>query len=133
MSKPRIERIVPDSLPKPAGHYSPGVAYGDLVFVSGQLPVKADGTHDPAAPFEIQVERTLANVFAVLAAAGSGPERVLKVTAYVVGADVWPAFNRVYAGWFGDARPARAVVPVPSLHHGYLVEIEAIATRAEVG
>jgi 2-iminobutanoate/2-iminopropanoate deaminase len=61
--------------------------------------------------------------------AGSSPERVLRVTAYVVGVENWPVFNRIYAELFGAAKPARTVVPVPELHHGYLVEIEAVASR----
>ena len=113
----------------PAGHYSPATAHGDLVFVSGQLPVSDDGSHDPDASFEEQARRAMANLLTVLAAAGSGADRLLKVTVYIVGVEHWPAFNRVYADMLGDARPARAVVPVPELHHGYLVEIEAIAAR----
>ena len=54
---------------------------------------------------------------------------MLRVTAYSVGVENWPAFNRIYAEVFGDAKPARTVVPVPELHHGYLVEVEAIAVR----
>lgn len=125
----RVERIQSPETAPPGGHYSAATALGDLVFVSGQLPVLADGTHDPAASFEEQARRALGNLLAVVRAAGSSPERVLKVTAYVVGMDHWPAFNRVFAELFGDARPARAVVPVPPLHHGYLVEVEAIAAR----
>ena len=53
----------------------------------------------------------------------------MRVTAYVVGIENWPVFDRIYAELFGEARPARAVVPVPELHHGYLVEIEAVAAR----
>jgi enamine deaminase RidA (YjgF/YER057c/UK114 family) len=63
----------------------------------------------------------------MLAAAGTDRTRVLHVTAYLVGIDHWDAFNRVYADWFGDWRPTRTVVPVPNLHFGYLVEIDAIA------
>jgi 2-iminobutanoate/2-iminopropanoate deaminase len=54
---------------------------------------------------------------------------MLKVTVYIVGVELWPAFNTIYAELMGEARPARAVVPVPELHHGYLVEIEATAAR----
>jgi len=54
---------------------------------------------------------------------------VLKVTAYLVGVENWPEFNRIYAEIFGASRPARSVVPVPGLHHGYLIEIEAIGRR----
>ena len=51
------------------------------------------------------------------------------MTAYIVGVENWPALNRVYAEVFGDAKPACTVVPVPELHHRYLVEVEAIAVR----
>lgn len=124
-----IEMIRSPETAPPGGHYSAATAFGDLVFVSGQLPVQPDGTHDAYASFEEQARRALANLLAVVRAAGSGPERVLKVTAYVVGMENWPAFNRVFAEAFGDARPARAIVPVPPLHYGYLVEVEAIAAR----
>ncbi len=124
-----IERIGVAGAAPPAGHYSPATAWGDLVFVSGQLPSRPDGTHTADQPFEVQARQVLDNLFAVLAAAGSSPERVLKVTVYVAGIAHWPAFNRLYAEAFGDAKPARCVVPVPELHHGYLVEVEAIATR----
>ncbi len=124
-----IERIsVPGAVP-PAGHYSPATAWRDLVFVSGQLPVRPDGTHTADQPFEVQARQVLANLFAVLRAAGSSPERVLKVTVYIAGIGHWPEFNRLYAEAFGAAKPARAVVPVPELHHGYLVEVEAVAAR----
>lgn len=124
-----IDRIFPPDAEPPAGHYSPATAWRDLVFVSGQLPVRADGSHTADLPFDEQARQVLANLFSVLKAAGSGPERVLKATVYIVGIEHWAAFNRIYAEAFGDARPARAVVPVPALHHGYLVEVEAIAVR----
>jgi reactive intermediate/imine deaminase len=123
--------ISTDAAPRPAGHYSQAVSWQDLVFVSGQLPAKADGTHAADAPFETQARQALTHVLAILAAAGCGPERILKVTAYIVGVEHWPAFNRIYAELFGDSRPARSVVPVPELHHGYLIEIEAIAARPD--
>ena len=124
-----IERVNLPGYPAPAGHYSPATAWRDLIFVSGQLPVRADGTHTADQPFEVQARQVLANLLAALTAAGSSPERVLKTTAYIVGVEHWPAFNRLCAEAFGDAKPARTVVPVPELHHGYSVEIEAIAVR----
>lgn len=124
-----IDRITTANAPKPAGHYSQACGYGELVFVSGQLPVSLEGKPRADLSFEEQVRLTLGNVLAILKAAGSGPDRVLKVTAFIVGVENWPAFNRVYAELFGDARPARLVVPVGSLHHGCLVEIEAVAAR----
>jgi 2-iminobutanoate/2-iminopropanoate deaminase len=124
-----IDRITTPNAPKPAGHYSQACAYGDLVFVSGQLPVSLEGKARADLSVEEQVRLALGNVIAILKAAGSGPERVLKVTAFIVGVENWPVFNRVYAELFGESRPARCVVPVPSLHHGCVVEVEAIAAR----
>lgn len=124
-----IEAVSTDRAPAPSGHYAQAVAWRDLVFVSGQLAANPDGTHAADAPFEAQARQALQHVLAILAAAGCGPKHVLKVTAFIVGVAHWPAFNRVYAEIFGEARPARSVVPVPELHHGYLIEIEAIAAR----
>jgi len=124
-----IDRITTANAPKPAGHYSQACAHGDLIFVSGQLPVSLEGKVRADLSFEEQVRLALGNLLAIVEAAGSGPDRVLKVTAFIVGVENWPAFNRVYAELFGEARPARSVVPVGSLHHGCLVEIEAIAAR----
>src|SRR5262245_5492438 len=125
----KIERITTSAAPKPAGHYSQACGFGDRVFVAGQLPVSTEGKARPELSFEEQVRLALGNVLAILQAAESGPDRVLKVTAFIVGVENWPAFNRVYAELFGDSKPARSVVPVGSLHHGCLVEIEAIAAR----
>jgi reactive intermediate/imine deaminase len=128
MSNP-IEHIVSPAVATPAGHYAQGTAWGDLVFVSGQLGQRGDGSHTADLPLEAQVRQALANLQAILAEAGCGLGDVLKVTVYLVGVENWPAFNRIYAEIFGEARPARAIVPVPELHHGYLVEIEAIGRR----
>jgi len=115
------------ALPPPAGHYAAAIKTGGLVFVSGQLPIQPDGRPLGDAPFEDQARQALANLFAVLAAAGSAPDRVVKTTVFVVGIAHWPRFNALYAEAFGAHRPARSVVPVPELHHGCLVEIEAVA------
>lgn len=123
----RIEPIVvPDNVP-PAGHYSAGVRHGGHIYVSGQLGALPDGTHTADRPFDEQVRAAMNNVLRVLAAAGLGPEDVVKTTAYVVGVENWPRFNAIYGEMMGDARPARVVVPVPELHYGYLIEIEALA------
>jgi len=126
-----IEPISCAATAPPGGHYSAAAAYGDLVFISGQLPVAPDGSHLADRDFDTQVRQALENLLAVAAAAGSGPDGLLKVTAYIVGVENWPHFNRVYADMLGDHRPARAVVPVPELHHGYLIEVEAVAIMRE--
>jgi 2-iminobutanoate/2-iminopropanoate deaminase len=123
------EYIATNEVRAPAGHYSQGAASDTLVFVSGQLPVTSDGSQLNEAGFEEQARQALTNVIAILRAAGSSPAQTLKVTAYIVGVERWASFNRVFSELFGDARPARTVVPVTELHHGYLVEVDAIAMR----
>ena len=129
----RVETLAPESLGRPGGHYSHAACAGDLVFTAGQLGIRPDGSHTVEAGFEEQVRQALANVLAALAAAGAGPSDILKVTAYIVGVENWPRFNAVYAEVMGDARPARTVVPVPELHYGYLVEVDAVAVRGSEG
>lgn len=117
----------PDA-PAPAGHYSQGVVHGGVVYVAGQLPI------DPAtgalvAPDEIepQAERTLRNVEAVLLAAGSRLDLVCSMTIYITDRALWPQVNAVYSRLLGGHRPARAVIPVPELRPGCLIEIQAVA------
>ena len=74
-----------------------------------------------------QVIAALSNLKAILHEAGVGQKGLVRTTAYVVGVENWPALNEVYVEFFGQERPARTVVPVPELHYGYLVEIDAIA------
>lgn len=126
-----IEPILVPGNAAPAGHYSAGIRHGGLVYVSGQLGVLPDGTHTADKPFADQVRTALDNMLRVLGAAGLGPEDCVKVTAYVVGVENWPAFNAIYAEVMGSAKPARAVVPVPELHYGYLIEIDAVAACKE--
>ncbi|KAF1030417.1 MAG: 2-iminobutanoate/2-iminopropanoate deaminase [Pseudomonas sp.] len=119
----------PDAAP-PAGHYSQAISHLGTLYISGQLPVSPDGRHNVEAPFAEQAKVALDNLLAILKAGGGGPEDLVKVTVYVVGVEHWPTFNRVYAAALGDHRPARVVVPVPELHHGYRVEVEAVARSA---
>lgn len=122
----RVITISAPSLPMPKGHYSHATRVGDMLFISGQLPTRPDGGAPPA-DLEGQARTALSNLLAILADAGGEPKDLAKVTVYLVGIEHWDGFNRVYAEVMGEARPARAVVPVPELHHGFLVEIEAIA------
>lgn len=118
---------LPLDLAKPGGHYSHAVCAAGFVFVSGQLPVEADGKQLNAAPFEVQARQVLANVGAALQGAGSSIDKLVQVRVYITDIELWPAFNTIYALWAGTARPARAVVPVPQLHYGFMIEVEATA------
>ena len=117
----------PATMSAPGGHYSHAVAANGFVFVSGQLPITPDGTKLNDASFEQQARQVLDNVALALAAAGSAVERLVQVRVYVTDIASWPAFNALYAQWAGAARPARAVVPVPELHYGFKIEVEAMA------
>ena len=113
--------------PPPAGHYEQARVHDGLVYVSGQLPIDpTDGTHRNGA-IEEQAQQALENVAAVLRAAGTGPDHVLRTRVYVSDVALWDRVNDVYASVFGDHRPARAVVPTRELHHGFKVEVEAVA------
>ncbi|MCW5634963.1 MAG: RidA family protein [Rubrivivax sp.] len=119
--------VNPADRPPPAGHYSHAAIGAGLVFVAGQLPVTPEGRALTGEPFDVQARQVLANVRAALEAAGSGVHRLLSVRVYLVDIALWGAFNQLYAEWADAHRPARAVVPVPALHHGLLLEVEAVA------
>lgn len=129
MADADIDRITTGAAPKPAGHYSQACCYGNLVFVSGQLPITVEGKALNNKRFEDQARQAITNMLSIVKAAGSSPDRVLKVTAFIVGIENWPSFNAVYADILGPYKPARSVVPVPALHHGCLIELDAIAAR----
>ena len=116
----------PAAMAKPGGHYSHAVAANGFVFVAGQLPITPDGTRLNDATFEQQARQVLDNVALALQAAGSSIDRLVQVRVYVTDIETWPAFNALYAAWAGEARPARAVVPVPQLHYGFKIEVEAV-------
>lgn len=111
--------------PAAIGPYSQGWVAGGLVFTSGQIPV------DPAtgaAPegIQAQAEQSCKNVGAILAAAGSGFEKVVKTTCFLADMADFAAFNEVYARYF-TGRPARSCVAAKALPKGVLCEIEAVA------
>jgi 2-iminobutanoate/2-iminopropanoate deaminase len=122
-----MKTIATNRAPRPAGHYAQGIVHGNVVYVSGQLPLDpADPERAPGTIAE-QAERVLGNVAAVLEAAGSGLDRVLQLTVYVTELEHWGVVNETFARHFGQHRPARAVVPVGPLRKGCQIEVQAIA------
>jgi reactive intermediate/imine deaminase len=111
----------------PGGHYRHVTVANGFVFVSGQLPITADGTRLTDRPFGEQAKQVLENVESALLAAGSAIERLVLVRVYVDDVANWPEFNSIYARWAGEACPSRAVVPTGPLHYGLKVEVEAMA------
>jgi 2-iminobutanoate/2-iminopropanoate deaminase len=126
-----METILTAKAPRPAGHYSQAVVHQGLVFVAGQLPIDPLTGEKKLGPVGEQTEQVLRNLAAILEAAGSGLERVLKVTIYLSDISQWDEVNQTYARWFGEHKPARAVVPTRELHYGFQIELEAIAAVKE--
>lgn len=122
-----IQPINPSNFNKPLGHYSYAVRAGDFIFVSGLLPALPDGQKLTGASFEDQAKQTLQNLDDVLRAAGVDRSKLVQVRVYLTDIEEWGAFNAIYAEWMGEHRPARCVVPVPQLHYGLAMEIEATA------
>lgn len=119
--------ILTSDAPAPAGHYSQAIVHDNIVYVAGQLPIDPKTGAKRVGSIEEQTEQALRNLAAILEAANSDLDHVLKVTVYVSDIQLWDGVNRVYARFFGDHRPARAVVPTRELHFGFQIEIEAIA------
>lgn len=109
------------------GHYSQAIVHAGTVYVSGQLGRGPGMSDSEAGDITVQVRRSLASLRAVLVAAGSDLDRVVKTTVFIADIALWPAVDAVYREVFGAHRPARAVVPTALLHFGALVEIDAIA------
>lgn len=122
-----MNTIATSNAPVARGHYSQAVVHAGLVYVAGQLPIVAEAPERRLETFEQQARQVIENVAAILEAAGSATDRILRTTVYIAGVEHWPAFNAVYAELLGEHRPARTVVPVAGLHYGYLVEMDAIA------
>ena len=126
-----MNKIQPANIPVPKGHYSPAVVHNGLVFVSGQLPWNHATGEIETGAIEKQTELALRNVENILQASGSDLNQVLQFTIYVSEMDDWDKVNEVYASVLGEHRPARAIVPVKTLHFGTQIEIQAIAAVKE--
>ena len=119
--------ISTNNAPGAIGPYSQGWVVGDLVYTSGQIPV------DPATGvvpegIAAQAEQSCKNVGAILEAAGTGFDRVVKTTCFLADMGDFAAFNEVYARYF-TSKPARSCVAVKDLPKGVLCEIEAVAIK----
>ena len=112
---------------QPGGHYSQAVVHNGLAYLSGILPITSEGDKLTGVSITSQTEAVLANLKAILAAAGSSPTQVIQVRIYLTDIAEWGTINALYADFFGPHKPARTVVPVPALHYGFKLELEAVA------
>ncbi len=118
-----------ESAPAPfqGAPYSQAIETDGLVFVSGQLALEPGHTELRGGTIQEQTEQVFANLGAILEAAGSGLDRLVKTTVFLQNLDDFQGMNEVYARHVGDRPPARSTVEVARLPSGALVEIEAIA------
>jgi 2-iminobutanoate/2-iminopropanoate deaminase len=113
--------------PAAIGPYSQAIRWGQVLFVSGQIPIDPATGQIVAGDIETQTERVLKNLAAILEAAGSSLSQVLKTTVYLKDLEEFARMNEVYARFFGEQPPARATVQVARLFRDVRVQIEAIA------
>jgi 2-iminobutanoate/2-iminopropanoate deaminase len=124
----RVQPVTSGSLPSPVGPYSPGMIFGNLVFVSGQAGRHPSTGRLAGADVEAQTEQVLKNIATILEATGSSLQHVLRCGVFLVDMREFPRMNDVYARAFGTHRPARTTVEVSGLPgDGLRVEIDAVA------
>jgi reactive intermediate/imine deaminase len=121
-----MQKIETTNAPGAIGPYSQGYIVNGFVFTSGQIPVDPVTGTIPEG-IEAQANQSCKNVLAILEAAGSCAEKVIKTTCFLADMDDFAAFNQVYAAYF-TGKPARSCVAVKTLPKNVLCEIEAIAT-----
>ena len=122
------EELRVDGLPEPISHYMDAVRAGDMLFVSGIVPVDAEGALVGGSDVVAQAEQVFALLGRVLAAAGAAPGDVVKVTLYLLDKDDRPRINPVRQRFFGTARPASTLVEVSGLAvAGARLEVDAVA------
>lgn len=124
------EKIATANAPAAIGPYSQGIVCGDLVFTSGQLPIDPATGKFPSEDIAEQTRQSLSNVKAVLEAAGSGMDKIIKTTVFLKDMGDFAAMNAVYGSFFSEGSyPARSAVEVAALPMGARVEIEAVACK----
>jgi len=127
MAEKSVVRTEAAPAPFQGAPYSQAISAGGLVFVSGQLSLQPDHAEIVGDSIAEQTEQVFANLRAILEAAGSGLDRLVKTTVYLTDLGDFGGMNEVYTRHVGDAPPARATIEVAALPSGAKVEIEAIA------
>jgi 2-iminobutanoate/2-iminopropanoate deaminase len=122
-----MQTILTPDAPRPGGHYSQAIVHDEIVYVSGQLPIDPRTGQKQLGSIEKQTEQVLKKLAAILKAANSNTDHLLKTTVYISDIGLWDRVNTVYTRFLGEHCPARVVVPTRDLHFGFLVEIDAVA------
>ncbi len=128
MSDKSVIRTEAAPAPFQGAPYSQAIVSGGFVFVSGQLALKPGAKELTGGTIGEQTEQIFANLGAILEAAGSGLDRLVKTTVFLVDLGDFAGMNEVYARHVGDSPPARSTIEISALPSGALIEIEAVAT-----
>lgn len=123
-----MKKIETKSAPAAIGPYSQAIVSGNIVFISGQIPVNPETGSVVEGGIEAQAEQSCKNAGEILKACGSGFEKVVKTTCFIKNMSDFQAFNAVYEKFF-ISKPARSCVEVSALPKGVLCEIEVIAEK----
>jgi 2-iminobutanoate/2-iminopropanoate deaminase len=123
--------IVTEKAPKPVGPYSQAIVEGDLIFVAGQGPINPGTGSLELGDARSETKRVFENLKAILQAAGSSLEHVLKCNVYLRDINDFAAMNEVYATYFSKPFPARTTIQAGALPGGIGVEIECVAKRVK--
>jgi 2-iminobutanoate/2-iminopropanoate deaminase len=129
VSEEKAERtiVATDGAPAAIGPYSQGIVANGFVFTAGQIPLDPETMQLVDGDITAQTERVMTNLAAVLTAAGSGLDRIVKTTCFLADLNDFAAFNAVYGRFLGVNAPSRSTVQVAKLPVGALVEVECIA------
>ena len=123
-----IEKIITDLAPKAIGPYSQAIKAGDLLFLSGVMPINPATSELEPNDIELQAKRIMSNIDALLKEAGYSVDNVVKTTCFLADINDFAKFNEVYADYF-TSKPARSCVAVKDLPKKVLVEVEVIASK----
>jgi 2-iminobutanoate/2-iminopropanoate deaminase len=121
-----MKMINTEKMPAVKGHYSPVIEHNGILYIAGQVPTDPVTGAVPGT-IEDQVKLVFSKIELLLMESGSSLNKVLQVRIFLSDMDLWDTVNKLYAGIFGDHKPARCVVPVGKLHYGSLLEVEAVA------
>ncbi len=124
-----MDKVSTNDAPQAIGPYSQATIAGGFIFTAGQIPLDPKSMELVGGDVAQQTERVMQNLSAILGAAGSDLEQVVKTTVYLKDMGDFPAMNEVYEKHFGDHKPARATVQVAGLPMNVSVEIDAVALK----
>ncbi|MCR4719566.1 MAG: RidA family protein [Firmicutes bacterium] len=123
-----MKKIQTENAPKAIGPYSQAIEVGNFIYTSGQIPIDPLTGNLAEGGIEVQTERVIKNLTAVLNAAGSSLDSIVKTTCFLKDINDFAKFNEIYAEYF-TGKPARSCVEVSALPKGALLEIEVIAIK----